>query len=69
MNCDEVRGIMTEYETGKYYDGTSPSKWLGSSPILRQWVALHCKPVRYGQCWVFAAVMCSGTVVVQRLVG
>lgn len=65
LNCDEFRGILTECETGQYYNGTPPSKWLGSSPILQQWVASQCKPVRYGQCWVFAAVMCSGTAVVK----
>ncbi|XP_062444842.1 protein 4.2-like isoform X2 [Rhea pennata] len=59
LNCDELRGILTECKTGEYYDGTHPSKWLGSSPILRQWAASQCKPVHYGQCWVFAAVMCS----------
>ncbi|XP_050763223.1 protein 4.2-like isoform X2 [Gymnogyps californianus] len=59
LNSDEFRGILTECGTGQYYNGTHPSKWLGSSPILRQWVASQCKPVRYGQCWVFAAVMCS----------
>ncbi|NXL91404.1 EPB42 protein, partial [Alectura lathami] len=59
MNCNEVRGILTECGTREYYDGTPPSKWLGSSPILQQWIASQCKPVRYGQCWVFAAVMCS----------
>ncbi|NXD84434.1 EPB42 protein, partial [Halcyon senegalensis] len=59
LNCDEFRRILIECETGQYYNGTPPSKWLGSSPILRQWVASQCKPVRYGQCWVFAAVMCS----------
>ncbi|XP_056211098.1 protein 4.2 isoform X2 [Falco biarmicus] len=59
MNCDEFRGILAECGTRQYYDGTPPSKWLGSSPILRQWAASQCKPVRYGQCWVFAAVMCS----------
>ncbi|NXS53089.1 EPB42 protein, partial [Brachypteracias leptosomus] len=59
LNCNEFRRILTACETGQYYNGTPPSKWLGSSPILRQWVALQCKPVRYGQCWVFAAVMCS----------
>uniref|UniRef100_A0A8D0F6W4 Transglutaminase-like domain-containing protein n=1 Tax=Strix occidentalis caurina TaxID=311401 RepID=A0A8D0F6W4_STROC len=59
LNCDEFRGILTECETGQYCNGTPPSKWLGSSPILRQWVVSQCKPVRYGQCWVFAAVMCS----------
>ncbi|NXI60365.1 EPB42 protein, partial [Chloroceryle aenea] len=59
LNCDEFRRILIECGTGQYYNGTPPSKWLGSSPILRQWVASQCKPVRYGHCWVFAAVMCS----------
>ncbi|KAM8995625.1 protein 4.2-like isoform 4-T4 [Ara ararauna] len=59
LNCDEFRGILTECGTRQYFNGTPPSKWLGSGPILRQWIASHCKPVRYGQCWVFAAVMCS----------
>ncbi|NXW27296.1 EPB42 protein, partial [Phaetusa simplex] len=59
LNCDEFRGILTEYGTGQHANGTPPSKWLGSSPILQQWVASHFTPVRYGQCWVFAAVMCS----------
>ncbi|NXK93334.1 EPB42 protein, partial [Formicarius rufipectus] len=59
LNCNEFKGILTECEAGQYYDGTPPSKWLGSSPILRQWMASQCQPVRYGHCWVFAAVMCS----------
>ncbi|NXH20912.1 EPB42 protein, partial [Bucco capensis] len=59
LNCDEFRGILTEGGTGQHCNGTAPSQWLGSSPILRQWAASQCKPVRYGQCWVFAAVMCS----------
>ncbi|NXY83341.1 EPB42 protein, partial [Alcedo cyanopectus] len=59
VNCDEFRRILTECGTGQYSNGTPPSKWLGSSSILRQWAALQCKPVRYGQCWVFAAVLCS----------
>ncbi|XP_010140765.1 PREDICTED: erythrocyte membrane protein band 4.2-like [Buceros rhinoceros silvestris] len=58
LNCDDFR-ILTEGGTGQYHHGTPPSKWLGSSPILRQWLASQYKPVRYGQCWVFAAVMCS----------
>ncbi|NXC74462.1 EPB42 protein, partial [Anhinga anhinga] len=57
MNCDEFRVILTERGTGQHYNGTA--KWLGSRPILRQWVASQCKSVCYGQCWVLAAVMCS----------
>ncbi|XP_008495973.2 erythrocyte membrane protein band 4.2 isoform X2 [Calypte anna] len=59
LSCDEFRGILTECGTKQYHNGTPPSKWLGSSPILQQWAATQCKPVHYGQCWVFAAVMCS----------
>ncbi|XP_042740739.1 protein 4.2 [Lagopus leucura] len=59
MNCNLSRRILTDSGTRECYDGTPPSKWLGSSSILQQWVTLQCQPVRYGQCWVFAAVMCS----------
>ncbi|NXI98160.1 EPB42 protein, partial [Psophia crepitans] len=59
LNCDEFRGILTERGTRQHDRGTPPSEWLRSSSILWQWVASQCKPVCYGQCWVFAAVMCS----------
>ncbi|NXP55769.1 EPB42 protein, partial [Heliornis fulica] len=59
VNCNESSGILTECGTGRCCNGTPPSKWLGSSPILRQWFASRCKPVRHGQCWVFAAVVCT----------
>ncbi|NXG21578.1 EPB42 protein, partial [Grallaria varia] len=59
LNCNEFKGILEECDPGQYYNGTPPSKWLGSGPILWQWIESKCQPVRYGQCWVFAAVMCS----------
>lgn len=40
--------------------GVSPLEWNGSVAILRQWSARGGQPVKYGQCWVFAAVMCTG---------
>ncbi|XP_062360817.1 protein 4.2 [Cinclus cinclus] len=58
LNCNEFR-ILTECEPGQQYNGTPPSKWLGSSPILHQWIASKFQPVRHGRCWVFAAVLCS----------
>ncbi|XP_066055349.1 protein 4.2-like isoform X3 [Chamaea fasciata] len=58
LNCNEFRNL-TEYDPGQHYNGTPPSKWLGSSPILQQWIASKFQPVRYGRCWVFAAVLCS----------
>ncbi|NXP91703.1 EPB42 protein, partial [Passerina amoena] len=60
LNCSEFRSL-TEYEPGQHHNGTPPSKWLGSSPILQQWIASKFQPVRSGRCWVFAALLCSGT--------
>ncbi|NXH36838.1 EPB42 protein, partial [Myiagra hebetior] len=50
---------LTECEPGQHSNGIPPSTWLGSSPILRQLIASKFQPIRYGQCWVFAAVLCS----------
>lgn len=36
--------------------------WRGSVEILRNWDSQACQPVRYGQCWVFAAVACSSKI-------
>jgi transglutaminase 1 len=44
---------------GKYKDGTAPSAWTGSVPILEQYFQ-SLKPVKYGQCWVFSGVLCTG---------
>ncbi|XP_071428611.1 protein 4.2 [Pithys albifrons albifrons] len=59
LNCNEVKGILTQCEAGQYYNRTPPSKRLGNSPMLQQWIASKLQPVHYGQCWVFAAFMCS----------
>uniref|UniRef100_A0A7N5ZRR8 Protein-glutamine gamma-glutamyltransferase 2 n=1 Tax=Anabas testudineus TaxID=64144 RepID=A0A7N5ZRR8_ANATE len=45
--------------TDDYEGGVSPMFWRGSVEILRNWDSQACQPVRYGQCWVFAAVACS----------
>uniref|UniRef100_A0A3P9B982 Transglutaminase 5, like n=1 Tax=Maylandia zebra TaxID=106582 RepID=A0A3P9B982_9CICH len=45
--------------------GVSPSMWTGSGDILRKWNQSGNSPVKYGQCWVFAAVMCT----VMRVLG
>lgn len=43
-----------------YEDGMSPMAWIGSVDILKRWKKFGCQPVKYGQCWVFAAVACTG---------
>lgn len=36
--------------------GTAPTKWVGSVEILQQYYRKR-KPVKYGQCWVFAGTL------------
>ncbi|XP_075997285.1 transglutaminase 5, like [Genypterus blacodes] len=59
INCEDDRGVLKGNWTGDFKDGVHPSKWTGSGDILTQWAQSHFRPVKYGQCWVFAAVMCT----------
>ncbi|XP_068769139.1 protein-glutamine gamma-glutamyltransferase 2 [Struthio camelus] len=60
VNCnDEDRGVLAGRWDNRYEDGTSPMAWIGSVDILRRWKKFGCQPVKYGQCWVFAAVACT----------
>lgn len=43
-----------------FKQGVHPSAWTGSGDILKMWASTGYSPVKYGQCWVFAAVMCTG---------
>lgn len=55
VNSNDERGLMEGRWDGSYQDGTSPTKWINSTAILRQYLETK-KPVKYGQCWVFSAV-------------
>ncbi|XP_030587901.1 protein-glutamine gamma-glutamyltransferase 2-like [Archocentrus centrarchus] len=59
VNSNDDRGILTGRWTEPYSDGVAPYRWTGSVPILRQWSKSGVKAVKYGQCWVFAAVACT----------
>ncbi|XP_069567312.1 protein-glutamine gamma-glutamyltransferase 2 [Brachyistius frenatus] len=59
VNCNDDKGVLLGKWTDGYEGGVSPMAWRGSVEILRNWDAQACQPVRYGQCWVFAAVACS----------
>lgn len=39
-----------------YSDGVEPTQWVGSEDILKCWLRTK-RPVRYTQCWVFAAIL------------
>uniref|UniRef100_A0A4W5P770 Protein-glutamine gamma-glutamyltransferase 2 n=1 Tax=Hucho hucho TaxID=62062 RepID=A0A4W5P770_9TELE len=59
VNCNDDKGLLLGRWTDDYDGGVSPLSWKGSVEILRNWDTNACQPVRFGQCWVFAAVACS----------
>ncbi|KAK6319620.1 hypothetical protein J4Q44_G00108310 [Coregonus suidteri] len=59
VNCNDDKGVLLGRWTKDYEGGVSPLSWRGSVEILRNWDTNACQPVRFGQCWVFAAVACS----------
>ncbi|XP_072307917.1 transglutaminase 5, like [Eucyclogobius newberryi] len=65
INCEDDRGVLKGNWSGDFKQGVHPSQWTGSGDILRQWAKSGFSPVKYGQCWVFAAVMCT----VMRVLG
>ncbi|XP_071351172.1 transglutaminase 5, like [Trachinotus anak] len=65
INCEDDRGVLKGNWSGDFKQGVNPSMWTGSGDILRQWTESAYHPVKYGQCWVFAAVMCT----VMRVLG
>lgn len=64
INSNDDRGVLVG-EWHDYSDGVPPGRWIGSADILRQWA--ESGPVRYGQCWVFAAVACTGRTCWKRI--
>ncbi|XP_051915729.1 protein-glutamine gamma-glutamyltransferase 5-like isoform X1 [Hippocampus zosterae] len=65
VNSSDDMGLVEGRWKGSYKDGVEPTQWSGSADILHRWMASKGKPVRYGQCWVFASVLCT----VMRVLG
>ncbi|XP_060886649.1 protein-glutamine gamma-glutamyltransferase 2-like [Labrus mixtus] len=65
INCNGDRGVLLGRWHENYVDGVHPTHWTGSISILQRWYQNNCHPVKYGQCWVFAGVMCT----VMRFLG
>ncbi|XP_066480853.1 protein-glutamine gamma-glutamyltransferase E-like [Tiliqua scincoides] len=57
VNSNDDSGVLQGNWSGDYSGGASPSSWTGSVDILRKWKSSGFKPVRFGQCWVFAGVL------------
>ncbi|MCI4375375.1 hypothetical protein PGIGA_G00108750 [Pangasianodon gigas] len=56
---DRDNGVLEGCWKQTFEGGVSPMSWRGSVEILKTWNSTSCLPVRYGQCWVFAAVACT----------
>jgi len=52
-------GVLEGSWSGRYQDGTAPTDWQGSARVLEQYMSSGGRPVKYGQCWVFAGVVTS----------
>ncbi|KAG5838038.1 hypothetical protein ANANG_G00219550 [Anguilla anguilla] len=65
INCEDDQGVLRGNWSMNYTDGVPPSEWTGSADILKRWAGSRFRPVQFGQCWVFAAVMCT----VMRILG
>ncbi|XP_029947479.1 transglutaminase 5, like [Salarias fasciatus] len=65
INSEDDRGVLKGNWSKDFEEGVNPSMWTGSGDILQQWAQSRYSPVKYGQCWVFAAVMCT----VMRVLG
>ncbi|NXT80070.1 TGM3 glutamyltransferase, partial [Zapornia atra] len=57
VNANDDQGVVLGNWSGNYDGGKSPGSWTGSGEILQNWKKSGFRPVKYGQCWVFAAVL------------
>lgn len=60
INSNDDGGVLLGNWGEDYAGGVRPTEWSGSTAILRQWAHTGGQPVKFGQCWVFAAVLCTG---------
>jgi transglutaminase 1 len=56
VNSPDDNGAVMGNWSDEFEGGTPPTKWMGSKQILQQYWKQK-KPVKYGQCWVFAGVV------------
>nr|XP_060627738.1 protein-glutamine gamma-glutamyltransferase E-like [Anolis sagrei ordinatus] len=57
VNSNDDNGVVLGNWSGNYSGGENPGSWSGSVKILQQYKSSGFRPVRYGQCWVFAGVL------------
>lgn len=57
VNSNDDNGVIAGNWSGNYTGGRDPRNWNGSVEILKDWKNSGFRPVRYGQCWVFAGTL------------
>jgi len=60
VNANDENGLLVGSWGDKFEFGTPPYAWTGSVAILEQYLKAGGRPVKYGQCWVFSAVVVTG---------
>ncbi|XP_070552434.1 protein-glutamine gamma-glutamyltransferase K-like [Ptychodera flava] len=55
LNTKDDDGVLVGNWSGDYSGGVQPTEWTGSVAIFEEYMKTG-KPVRYGQCWVFAGI-------------
>lgn len=56
INSLDDDGVLVGSWGGDFSGGTAPTAWTGSVEILTKYFSEEGKPVKYGQCWVYAGV-------------
>lgn len=64
VNSVDDEGILYGNWSNDFSNGTAPTKWAGSVEILQKYNK-NLKPVKYGQCWVFAGVLSTSEYIVK----
>ncbi|XP_030068961.1 protein-glutamine gamma-glutamyltransferase E [Microcaecilia unicolor] len=59
INSNDENGVLEGKWEEDFSEGVDPTTWNGSAEILLNWRKGGYQPVKYGQCWVFAGVMCT----------
>lgn len=56
VNSQDDDGAIMGNWSEDFSGGTAPTKWVGAVEILQQYYERR-KPVKFGQCWVFAGTL------------
>lgn len=65
VNSQDDSGAVMGNWSEDFSGGTAPTKWVGSVEILQQYYERR-KPVKYGQCWVFAGTLTASMLHTQN---